>query len=152
MTRCFDRYQQNLGWIPGTGLGPTGDGLKEPIVATARPKRLGLGGCKSSSVNAGVVAADDHVSWVRAAADDSEDAGIDCGSDSDFLRSEHSVSGAVKTEDLDASMHQNSSNQDSFSSLVERTSAADGSIAERVQENVGSSATSPSLSPRRDPP
>jgi len=140
---------QNLGWVPGTGLGPTGDGLKEPLVATARPKRLGLGGSRSGAASAGA-SADGQAAWVRATVDDSEDAGIDCGSDSDVLRSEHSVSGLVKTEELDASIYHNSSNQDSFSSFVERTSAADVSIGERVEENVDSTATSPSESPRRE--
>ena len=113
---------------------------------------MGLGGSRNSGASAGASAADVHAAWVRATAEDSEDAGIDCGSDSDVLRSEHSVSGVAKTEDLDdASMHHNSSNQDSFSSLVERTSAAEASIGERAREIVDSNATSPSLSPRRDP-
>ena len=133
---------QNLGWVPGTGLGPTGDGLKEPIVATVRPKRLGLGSNRTSG--AGV--ADGHGAWVRATEEDSEDAGIDCGSDSDVLKSEHSVSGNVKAED-DASMQQNSSNHDSFNSLVEKNTESDV-IAGAKEGTADSDATSPSLSPK----
>ena len=135
---------QNLGWVPGTGLGPTGDGLKEPIVATVRPKRLGLGSNRTSG--AGV--ADGQAAWVRAT-EDSEDAGIDCGSDSDVLKSEHSVSGNVKAED-DASMQQNSSNHDSFNSLVEKNTENDVVVvvAGAKEGTADSDATSPSLSPQ----
>uniref|UniRef100_UPI00358F6A32 G patch domain-containing protein 2-like isoform X2 n=1 Tax=Myxine glutinosa TaxID=7769 RepID=UPI00358F6A32 len=37
------RLLQNLGWIPGTGLGPQGRGITEPIGAVSRPKGTGLG-------------------------------------------------------------------------------------------------------------
>jgi len=149
-----NKLLQNLGWTPGTGLGPTGEGLKEPVVATARPKRLGLGGSRTSG--AGVAESHSHTTaWVRstttAAADhddDSEDAGIDCGSDSDVLRSEHSVSGLLKTED-DASMRQNSSNQDSVSSLVEGQTR--GNREMREEQRIDSNATSTDDSPQRLP-
>ena len=48
-----NRLLRNLGWTPGTGLGPTGEGLREPVVATARPRRLGLSGSLTSD---GVIA------------------------------------------------------------------------------------------------
>jgi hypothetical protein len=97
---------QNLGWVPGTGLGPSGEGLKEPVVATMRPKRLGLGGggaAGSAAVGVVVGAAAGAGGgptatsgiWVPATVD-SDDAGIDCGSDSDGIKSEVSNSGQTK--------------------------------------------------------
>ncbi|XP_053314666.1 G patch domain-containing protein 2 [Spea bombifrons] len=38
-----NRMLQNMGWTPGTGLGPEGKGISEPIRALQRPKGLGLG-------------------------------------------------------------------------------------------------------------
>uniref|UniRef100_A0A1A8LY83 G patch domain containing 2 n=1 Tax=Nothobranchius pienaari TaxID=704102 RepID=A0A1A8LY83_9TELE len=37
------RMLQSMGWNPGTGLGPEGRGITEPIRATQRPKGAGLG-------------------------------------------------------------------------------------------------------------
>ncbi|XP_060610238.2 G patch domain-containing protein 2 [Anolis sagrei] len=37
------RMLQSMGWTPGTGLGPDGKGIAEPIRAIQRPKGLGLG-------------------------------------------------------------------------------------------------------------
>eukprot|EP00062_Callorhinchus_milii_P018728 gi/632972526/ref/XP_007902702.1/ PREDICTED: G patch domain-containing protein 2 isoform X3 [Callorhinchus milii] len=37
------RMMQSMGWIPGTGLGPDGKGIAEPIRALQRPKGVGLG-------------------------------------------------------------------------------------------------------------
>ncbi|XP_056284501.1 G patch domain-containing protein 2 isoform X2 [Pseudoliparis swirei] len=37
------RMLQSMGWSPGTGLGPEGRGITEPIRATQRPKGTGLG-------------------------------------------------------------------------------------------------------------
>ena len=34
---------QNMGWIPGMGLGLHGDGMREPVRAEVRPKKTGLG-------------------------------------------------------------------------------------------------------------
>lgn len=34
---------QGMGWVPGTGLGPQGGGIQDPVTAYVRPKRLGLG-------------------------------------------------------------------------------------------------------------
>ena len=59
-----NRLLRNLGWTPGTGLGPTGEGLREPVVATARPRRLGLGGSQTSEE----IIAEEHshtTAWVR---------------------------------------------------------------------------------------
>ena len=107
------------------------------MLATIRPKRLGLGGTRSPAVGIGAGATSisgaggSATSWVRAAknVEESEDAGIDCETDSDVhLKSEEhsiSVSGIVdivdkqqrdryveNDDDDDASMHQNSSNLD----------------------------------------
>ncbi|KAM6366542.1 G patch domain-containing protein 2 isoform 2-T2 [Alca torda] len=38
-----NRMLQSMGWTPGTGLGPDGKGMAEPIRAIQRPKGLGLG-------------------------------------------------------------------------------------------------------------
>ncbi|XP_040207373.1 G patch domain-containing protein 2 isoform X1 [Rana temporaria] len=38
-----NRMLQSMGWTPGTGLGPDGKGISEPIRAMQRPKGLGLG-------------------------------------------------------------------------------------------------------------
>ncbi|XP_053568477.1 G patch domain-containing protein 2 [Bombina bombina] len=38
-----NRMLQNMGWSPGSGLGPEGKGISEPIRAMQRPKGLGLG-------------------------------------------------------------------------------------------------------------
>ncbi|XP_018427993.1 PREDICTED: G patch domain-containing protein 2-like [Nanorana parkeri] len=38
-----NRMLQSMGWTPGTGLGPDGKGISEPIRALQRPKGLGLG-------------------------------------------------------------------------------------------------------------
>ncbi|XP_030051883.1 G patch domain-containing protein 2 [Microcaecilia unicolor] len=38
-----NRMLQSMGWTPGTGLGPDGKGIAEPIRALQRPKGLGLG-------------------------------------------------------------------------------------------------------------
>ncbi|XP_063299892.1 G patch domain-containing protein 2 [Pelobates fuscus] len=38
-----NRMLQTMGWTPGTGLGPDGKGISEPIRALQRPKGLGLG-------------------------------------------------------------------------------------------------------------
>ncbi|KAG8443761.1 hypothetical protein GDO86_009080 [Hymenochirus boettgeri] len=38
-----NRMLQNMGWTPGSGLGPDGKGISEPIRAHQRPKGLGLG-------------------------------------------------------------------------------------------------------------
>ncbi|XP_078505914.1 G patch domain-containing protein 2 isoform X2 [Lissotriton helveticus] len=38
-----NRMLQNMGWTPGSGLGPDGRGISEPIRALQRPKGLGLG-------------------------------------------------------------------------------------------------------------
>lgn len=37
------RMLQVMGWVPGSGLGPGGSGLQEPIEATVRPRHRGLG-------------------------------------------------------------------------------------------------------------
>ncbi|XP_037305597.2 G patch domain-containing protein 2 isoform X2 [Pungitius pungitius] len=37
------RMLQSMGWSPGTGLGPEGRGITEPVRATQRPKGAGLG-------------------------------------------------------------------------------------------------------------
>ncbi|XP_069787372.1 G patch domain-containing protein 2 isoform X2 [Narcine bancroftii] len=42
-TNIGSRMLQTMGWIPGTGLGPNGHGVAEPIKALWRPKRVGLG-------------------------------------------------------------------------------------------------------------
>jgi len=34
---------RGMGWVPGTGLGPDKAGIVEPISATLRPRKLGLG-------------------------------------------------------------------------------------------------------------
>ncbi|KAM4693914.1 G patch domain-containing protein 2 [Discoglossus pictus] len=38
-----NRMLQSMGWSPGSGLGPDGKGISEPIRALQRPKGLGLG-------------------------------------------------------------------------------------------------------------
>ena len=38
-----NRMLQGMGWRPGMGLGPGGDGIREPIHAYIRPRRSGLG-------------------------------------------------------------------------------------------------------------
>ncbi|KAM8947800.1 G patch domain-containing protein 2 isoform 2-T2 [Pelodytes ibericus] len=38
-----NRMLQGMGWTPGTGLGPEGKGISEPIRALQRPKGIGLG-------------------------------------------------------------------------------------------------------------
>ncbi|KAL4664831.1 hypothetical protein H8959_020021 [Pygathrix nigripes] len=38
-----NRMLQNMGWMPGSGLGRDGKGISEPIQAMQRPKGLGLG-------------------------------------------------------------------------------------------------------------
>ncbi|KAK0154455.1 G patch domain-containing protein 2 [Merluccius polli] len=42
-TNVGSRMMQTMGWNPGTGLGPEGRGITEPIRATQRPKGAGLG-------------------------------------------------------------------------------------------------------------
>ncbi|GCC23462.1 G patch domain-containing protein 2 isoform X1 [Chiloscyllium punctatum] len=44
-TNIGSQMLQNMGWIPGTGLGPDGKGIAEPIRALRRPKGVGLGFC-----------------------------------------------------------------------------------------------------------
>ncbi|XP_067844986.1 G patch domain-containing protein 2 isoform X1 [Heptranchias perlo] len=44
-TNIGSRMLQSMGWIPGTGLGPDGKGIAEPIRALRRPKGVGLGFC-----------------------------------------------------------------------------------------------------------
>lgn len=34
---------QSLGWVPGTGLGPSGNGIRDPIHAVMRRSKQGLG-------------------------------------------------------------------------------------------------------------
>lgn len=38
-----NRMLQSMGWNPGTGLGPEGRGITEPVRAHQRPKGAGLG-------------------------------------------------------------------------------------------------------------
>lgn len=38
-----NRLLQSMGWTPGTGLGPDGTGIKDPISALKRRDRVGLG-------------------------------------------------------------------------------------------------------------
>ena len=38
-----NRMLQNMGWMPGTGLGTDGAGIVNPVSAFVRPKRKGLG-------------------------------------------------------------------------------------------------------------
>ncbi|XP_072031081.1 G patch domain-containing protein 2-like [Amphiura filiformis] len=38
-----NRMLQSMGWSPGTGLGPGGSGIQEPVKAYIRPKNRGLG-------------------------------------------------------------------------------------------------------------
>lgn len=38
-----NKMLQNMGWIPGMGLGTDGSGIKNPVCAFLRPKRQGLG-------------------------------------------------------------------------------------------------------------
>ena len=42
-TNLGNRMLQGMGWSPGMGLGPDGVGIKNPIVAHVRPRRVGLG-------------------------------------------------------------------------------------------------------------
>lgn len=42
-TNVGNRMLQGMGWRPGMGLGPDGDGIREPIRAFIRPRRSGLG-------------------------------------------------------------------------------------------------------------
>ncbi|XP_024147360.1 G patch domain-containing protein 2 isoform X1 [Oryzias melastigma] len=42
-TNMGSRMLQSMGWNPGMGLGPEGGGITEPVRATQRPKRAGLG-------------------------------------------------------------------------------------------------------------
>ena len=42
-TNVGNRILQGMGWSPGMGLGPSGMGIKDPIVAHVRPRRIGLG-------------------------------------------------------------------------------------------------------------
>ncbi|XP_078413206.1 G patch domain-containing protein 2 isoform X2 [Cetorhinus maximus] len=44
-TNIGSRMLQSMGWLPGTGLGPDGKGIAEPIRAVRRPKGVGLGFC-----------------------------------------------------------------------------------------------------------
>ena len=38
-----NKMLQDMGWKPGNGLGPRGDGIKEPVSAHLRPRYAGLG-------------------------------------------------------------------------------------------------------------
>ncbi|XP_013410287.1 G patch domain-containing protein 2 [Lingula anatina] len=38
-----NKMLQTMGWVPGTGLGPTGSGIQTPITAHLRQRRQGLG-------------------------------------------------------------------------------------------------------------
>ena len=38
-----NRMLQEMGWRPGTGLGPQGSGIQDPILTYIRPRHLGLG-------------------------------------------------------------------------------------------------------------
>ncbi len=38
-----NKMLQGMGWRPGTGLGPNGGGIKEPVMAYIRPRHMGLG-------------------------------------------------------------------------------------------------------------
>ena len=42
-TNVGNRMLQGMGWRPGMGLGPDGDGMREPVCAYVRPRRSGLG-------------------------------------------------------------------------------------------------------------
>lgn len=42
-TNVGNRMLQGMGWRPGAGLGPDGNGIREPIRAYIRPRRSGLG-------------------------------------------------------------------------------------------------------------
>ncbi|XP_033639775.1 G patch domain-containing protein 2-like [Asterias rubens] len=42
-TNRGNQMLQNMGWVPGTGLGADRDGIQEPIKAYIRPKNKGLG-------------------------------------------------------------------------------------------------------------
>ncbi|KAL0967539.1 hypothetical protein UPYG_G00253540 [Umbra pygmaea] len=42
-TNIGHRMLQSMAWSPGMGLGPDGRGITEPVCATQRPKRAGLG-------------------------------------------------------------------------------------------------------------
>lgn len=42
-TNVGNRMLQGMGWRPGMGLGPEGEGMREPIRAYVRPRRSGLG-------------------------------------------------------------------------------------------------------------
>lgn len=34
---------QSMGWVPGSGLGPNGNGIRDPIHAVMRRSKQGLG-------------------------------------------------------------------------------------------------------------
>ena len=42
-TNVGNRMLQGMGWRPGMGLGPEGEGMREPVCAYVRPRRSGLG-------------------------------------------------------------------------------------------------------------
>ena len=42
-TNIGNRMLQNMGWRPGTGLGPQSNGIQDPILAYIRPRHMGLG-------------------------------------------------------------------------------------------------------------
>lgn len=42
-TNVGNRMLQGMGWRPGMGLGPEGEGMQEPVRAYVRPRRSGLG-------------------------------------------------------------------------------------------------------------
>ena len=42
-TNIGNRILQGMGWSPGTGLGPSGMGIKDPVLAYIRPRHVGLG-------------------------------------------------------------------------------------------------------------
>ena len=42
-TNVGNRMLQGMGWRPGMGLGPDGEGIREPVHAFIRPRRRGLG-------------------------------------------------------------------------------------------------------------
>lgn len=49
-----NKMLQNMGWIPGMGLGSDGSGIKNPVTAYLRPRRQGLGaGSHLSHLKAG---------------------------------------------------------------------------------------------------
>lgn len=42
-TNIGNQMLRSMGWVPGTGLGPDKSGIVNPIRATLRPRKLGLG-------------------------------------------------------------------------------------------------------------